>query len=171
MSEPPVSIRRAVPSDRPAAVALWTALHREHEAQDARYRLADDAAARWATDFGTWARSDVDRIWLAFDGEVGAAAPVGLLTAHLYTPAPTFAASRMVYVDDLYVAPRARRAGVAGGLLDEARAWGFANDATEVRAGVLASNPAARAFWAREGGVDFSVVVTVDLTAPGSQPS
>lgn len=165
-----MTIRRAVPSDRPAAVALWTALHREHEAQDARYRLADDAAARWVTDFGTWARSDADRIWLALDDGAPDEAPVGLLTAHLYTPAPTFAPSLMVYVDDLYVAPRARGLGVAGGLLDEARAWAFASGATEVRAGVLASNPAARAFWAREGGVDFSVVVTVDLRG-GAQPS
>ena len=165
-----MTIRRAVPSDRPAAVALWTALHREHEAQDARYRLAPDAAARWATDFRTWARSDADRIWLALDDQADEA-PVGLLTAHLYTPAPTFAPSLMVYVDDLYVAPRARRRGVAGGLLGAARAWAVASEAAEIRAGVLASNPAARAFWARTGGVDFSVVVTVGLTAPGAQPS
>ena len=154
------TIRRATPPDRGAAVALWTALHREHEAQDPRYRLSDDAAARWATDFGTWARSDADRIWLAdLDGE----SPVALLSAHLYTPAPTFQPSVMVYVDDLYVAPSARGLGTAQALLDEARAWALANGATEIRAGVLATNPAGRAFWARAGAVDFSVVVTIPM--------
>lgn len=152
-------VRRAKPSDRAAAVALWTRLHREHEAQDARYRLSDDAAQRWATDFGTWARSDADRVWLAeADGDT-----VGLLTAHLYAPAPTFQPAVMVYVDDLYVAPEARGRGVAGLLLDEARAWARANGATEIRAGVLAANPPGRAFWEGQGAVDFSVVVTIPL--------
>ena len=155
----PVTIRRAVRSDREAAVALWRALHREHEAQDARYRLSDDAAARWATDFGTWTRSDADRVWLA----ERAGAPVGLLTAHLYAPAPTFQPALMVYVDDLYVAPAARRAGAAALLLDEARAFALANGATEIRAGVLAQNPAGRAFWRRHGAADFSVVVTIQV--------
>ncbi len=155
----PVTIRRATRADRDAAVALWTALHREHEALDARYRLADAAAGRWATDFRTWAESDADRIWLA---DLGGAA-VGLLTAHLYTPAPTFAEALMVYVDDLYVAPAARRRGAASLLLDEARAWAYGAGATELRAGVLAVNAAARAFWAQQAGADFSVVVSVPL--------
>ena len=158
-ADAPAAVRRAVASDGAAAVALWTALHREHEAQDERYRLSDDAAARWATDFRTWVRSDADRIWLAeADG-----APVGLLTAHLYAPAPTFQPAVMVYVDDLYLAPGARGRGVAGRLMDEARAWAYANRATEIRAGVLAVNRAARAFWEKQGAAAFSVVVSVPL--------
>ena len=43
MSEPTVRVAR--PSDLPAALALWRALHREHEAQDDRYRQSDDAAS------------------------------------------------------------------------------------------------------------------------------
>ncbi len=155
----PVTIRRATRADRDAAVALWAALHREHEALDDRYHLAGDAEERWATDFRTWAESDADRVWLA--DRAGSA--VGLLTAHLYTPAPTFAEALMVYVDDLYVAPAARRRGAAGLLLDEARAWAYGAGATELRAGVLAGNAAARAFWARQGAADFSVVVAVPL--------
>lgn len=156
--------RRATRADRDAAVALWSALHREHEAQDARYRVADDAADRWATDFETWVRSEGDRIWLA----EAAGTPVGLLTAHLYAPVPTFQPALMVYVDDLYVAPAARSGGVAALLLDEARAFAFACGATEIRAGVLASNPAGRAFWTRQGARDFSVVVTIQLEEPAA---
>ena len=156
-----MTVRRAVLADRAAAVALWTALHREHEALDARYRLADDAADRWATDVADWTRSDGDRVWLAHDAADGP--PVGLLTAHLATPPPTFAAALWVWVDDLYVAPAARGRGVASLLLDEARIWAHGHGATEVRAGVLASNPAGRAFWARQGAADVSAVVAIPL--------
>ena len=154
-----VEIRRATRDDRAEAVALWTALHHEHEALDARYVLADDAAARWATDFADWVRSDTDRVWLAVAG----AAAVGLLTAHLTTPAPTFAPALMVWVDDLYVAPAARGRGTGRRLLDEARVWAHGLGATEIRAGVLAANPAGRGFWTREGASDVSVVVTIPL--------
>ncbi len=154
-----MTIRIARPSDLPVALSLWEALHREHEAQDDRYRLADDAAKRWATDFRTWTRSDADRLWLAFaEGQA-----VGLLTAHVYEAAPVFAPVAMIYVDDLYVAPQARRSGLARRLLDEACQWGTEVGATEIRAGVLASNPAGRAFWERQGATDFSVTVTLPL--------
>ena len=57
----------------------------------------------------------------------------------------------MVYVDDLYVAPAARGQRLSSRLLDEARAWGYAQGATELRAGVLAANATGRHVWAREG--------------------
>ncbi|MEM7788816.1 MAG: GNAT family N-acetyltransferase [Bacteroidota bacterium] len=153
-----MTVRVARPSDLPVALSLWEALHRAHEALDPRYRLGADAGLRWSNDFRTWTRSATDRVWLALDG-----GPVGLLTGHLYEPAPTFAPFSMVYVDDLYVAPAARGAGVATALLDAARAWGREEGATQLRAGVLARNEAGRAFWARQGTEDLSVTVTVDL--------
>lgn len=155
----PVEIRRATRADCDAAVALWTALHHEHEALDARYVLADGAASRWAADVAEWVRSDADRVWLADAGGTA----VGLLTAHLFTPAPTFATALMVWVDDLFVAPETRGQGIGQALLDEARVWAHGVGATEIRAGVLAANPGGRAFWAREGATDVSVVVTVAL--------
>ncbi len=155
-----VTIRAARPSDRAAAVGLWTALHREHEGYDTRYVLADDAPARWGTDFRDWTQSRHDAVWLA---EMPLGEAVGLLTAHLYEPAPTFKPYPLVYVDDLYVSPDVRRQGVGHRLLDAARAWGRDLGAVELRAGVLASNPSARAFWSREAAADFSVIVTLPL--------
>lgn len=153
-----MTIRPARSSDLPAALALWIALHREHEAQDDRYRLSDDATSRWSADFRTWTRSATDRVWLGLD-----AGAVGLLTAHVYEPAPVFAPVRMLWVDDLYVAPGARRAGLAARLLDAARQWGHEVGATELRAGVLATNAAGRAFWSRHGAADLSVTVRMPL--------
>lgn len=154
-----VAIREARPSDLAVALPLWEALHREHEARDPRYRLSDDAARRWSTDFRDWARSDGSRIWLAVDG--GQA--VGLLTAHLYQPAPTYRPRLFVHVDDLYVAPDLRGSGVGRQLLDAARAWGRTAGAEHLQAGVLATNEAGRAFWTRQGAEDYSVTITLPL--------
>ena len=154
-----MTVRLARPSDLAVALPLWEALHREHEARDPRYRLSDDASARWSTDFRSWTRSGSDRVWLAVDG--GEA--VGLLTAHIYEPAPVFAPSTLIYVDDLYVAPAARRSGLAARLLGEARQWGVDVGATQLRAGVLAQNAAGLAFWHQEGATDFSVTVTIPI--------
>lgn len=158
MSDP--HVRLATASDGPSALALWAALHAEHQAKDERYRLSKDAAQRWLADYREWVRSSNDRVWLAVlaDDE-----PVGLLTAHIYEPAPTYAPTKIVYVDDLYVAVEARGHGLAGQMLSEAKAWGVTHGATQVRAGVLAANAIGRAFWAREGSKDFSVTVTIDL--------
>jgi len=150
-----VAVREARPSDLGAALPLWRALHAEHEALDARYRMAEDAAARWASDFREWTRSVSSRVWLAVD----AVAPVGLLTAHLYEPAPTFQPSLFVHVDDLYVAPPHRGTGLGTRLLDQARDWARAEQAEYLQVGVLAANTAARAFWARQGGAEFSVTM------------
>ncbi|MGB3544201.1 N-acetyltransferase family protein, partial [Rubrivirga sp.] len=104
-------------------------------------------------------RSPASRIWLALEG--GAA--VGLVTAHLYEPAPMYRPSLMVHVDDLYVTPTSRGRGVGSRLIDEARQWGLSQGATELRAGVLAANGAGRAFWETERARDYSVTVVLDL--------
>ena len=151
------TVRLARRADGPAALALWEALHAEHEALDDRYRISADASARWATDFRDWVGGAGHRIWIV--EREGRA--VGLLTAHLYQPAPTFEPYTMVYVDDLYLDPSVRGRGLARQLLDEVRAWAAASGATEIRAGVLAANAEGHAFWARQGAVDYYVTVTL----------
>ncbi|MEO0560281.1 MAG: GNAT family N-acetyltransferase [Bacteroidota bacterium] len=160
------TIRLARRTDAPIALALWQALHAEHERQDSRYRMSEDAAQRWATDFRDWTHSPGHRVWLAeIASPVSESAQrvVGLLTAHLYQPAPTFEPYTMVYVDDLYLIPAARGQGVADRMMDEVRAWADESDAIEIRAGVLAVNSAGRAFWAKQGATDFYVTVTARL--------
>ncbi|HLA64348.1 MAG TPA: GNAT family N-acetyltransferase [Rhodothermales bacterium] len=153
------TIRRARAADADAVRALWEALHREHEATDARYRLSEDAALRWASDLREWTRSDADRVLVAEqEGEL-----VGLTVAHLMWPAPVYASHLMVWVDDFFVLSAHRGQGIGRALLDALRAWGREKGAEEIRAGVLATNPGARRFWAGAGGVDYSVTVTLGL--------
>ena len=151
-------VRPARPSDRGAAVDLWLALHREHEALDARYRLDASAASRWRADVGDWIRGDAAGVWLAeADG-----APVGLAVAHRYEPAPIYAPAPILFVSDLYVAPAHRGRGVGHALLTAARDWGAAGGLRQVQVGVLAANAAGLAFWERAGATPYSVTMTID---------
>ncbi len=157
-----MTVRRVRAADVPAAQALWAALHREHERLDPRYRLSEDAAARWASDLRAWARSDADRVLVA---EAEGGALIGLAVAHLAWPPPVYAPHLLVWVDDLYVEPAHRGSGAGRALLDALKAWGREAGATDLRAGVLATNPAGRAFWASAGGADYQVTVTLPLDA------
>ena len=158
-------VRRARAADLPAAQALQAALHREHEGLDPRYRLADDAAARWAADLRVWVRSDADRVLVA---DAGAAGLVGLAVAHLAWPPPIYVPRLMVWVDDLYVAPPWRGRGVARALVAALGAWGRDAGAADLRAGVLAANAAGRAFWAAAGAGPYSLTVALPLDPPAN---
>ncbi len=166
-----ITIRRAGRDDRTAAVSLWRQLQADHEAQDPRYRIAPDAEARWATDYRTWTRAHTSRVWVA---EVTAAAPeasgelVGLLTAHLADPTPMYRGASFVFVSDLVTASTWRGQGIGARLVETARAWGREVGAGELRAGVLATNPAGRRFWEREGGADYTITVVMPLESAAS---
>ncbi|HIG73334.1 MAG TPA: GNAT family N-acetyltransferase [Bacteroidetes bacterium] len=159
---PPV-IRKATRADRDGALALWRLLQQEHEAQDDRYRISEDAEARWATDFRTWTRAHTSAVWVAEADDQLA----GLLTAHLAEPAPMYSGPSFVFVGDIVVAPAWRGAGLGRRLLEAAREWARQVGAGEIRAGVLATNPAGRAFWERQGATDFSVTVAIPLEGAG----
>lgn len=139
------------------AVELWQALHREHEALDARYRLDVSAASRWRADVGEWIRSPDAGVWLAVDD----ARPVGLVVAHAYEPAPIYAPKRLLFVSDLYVVPTHRGRGIGGELLRTAREWGVGRGLGELQVGVLAANADGLAFWERVGARPYSVTMTL----------
>ena len=158
-----VTIRPASRGDLDGALALWTLLQREHEAQDPRYRMAGDAAARWTTDFRTWTRGHSSGVWVAEEAD---GTLVGLLTAHLAEPAPMYQGEPFVFVGEIVVAAGWRGRGVGGALLNAARDWGREVGAKEIRAGVLAANSPGQRFWEQEGGRAFSTTVIVPLDPP-----
>lgn len=166
---PEATIRRARRADEAEAVGLWRLLQAGHEAQDGRYRVSGDAAARWATDFRTWVRAHTARVWVAEAPapEAPGARLVGLCTALLADPSPMYRGGSFVFVGDIVTAPAWRGRGLGHRLVREARAWAREVGAAEIRAGVLATNPAGRRFWAREGADDFSVTVTIPLERGG----
>ena len=157
-------IRKARRADRDGALALWRLLQDEHEALDPRYRISDDAGARWSTEFRDWTRAHSSAIWVAESDD----RLVGLLTAHLAEPAPIYSGTPFVFVGEIVVAREWRGTGIARRLLGAAREWGRQIGAAELRAGVLATNPGGRRFWERQGGRDFTVTVVVPLDEPGA---
>lgn len=69
-------------------------------------------------------------------------------------PVPTtLEAGEFVYLDDLYVTPRARGQGVATALLSEARRWAIERGAVEIR---LAADAADEALWRLYRDAGFS---------------
>lgn len=159
-----MTLRRATRRDRDGAVALWRQLQADHEAQDDRYRISDDAEARWTTDFRMWTRSHGYRVWVAEAPEAGL---IGLLTALIAEPAPVYRGAPFVFVSDLVVDRLWRGRGIASDLLDEARIWAHEIGAREVRAGVLATNARGRRFWEQQGASDFNVTVAIPLEPRG----
>lgn len=154
-----VTIRPARLFDRDAALALWAQLQAEHEALDARHRPSASARDRWGNDFGVWAGSNVDCVFVAeAGGEI-----VGLVTAHTYWPAPVYEQEMEVYLTELVVAPEHRSAGIGARLVEAVRGWARNLGVRQIRAGVLSRNERARAFWARQGADDYFATVTLPV--------
>ena len=159
-----VTVRPARRGDLDGALALWRLLQREHEAYDPRYRMSDDAEARWSTDFRDWIRAHSSSVWVA---EESGGRLVGMLTALLAEPAPVYRGEPFVFVGEIVVATDWRGRGVGRALLAAARGWGREVGARGLRAGVLAENEAGRRFWEREGGRDYIVTIAAPLDPPG----
>ena len=132
-----VEIRRAEINDLEQVVALWSLLHRTHEALDPRYRLSADAPLRWSNDFREFVRSGRHRYFVA---ETGAGKLVALLVAQATFPTPLYEPELYVHIDELIVAHDFRGQGIGEHLVQEALRWADEIEAVDVRAGVLASN-------------------------------
>ena len=155
------AVRRAGPADLTALVALWTALHEHHAALDARYALTDDAPRRWAADAREWLRSDADRVWAAErDGALD-----GFATAHRTSVGAIYRAPEVVYLDDLFVMPRARGEGLGRALVEAVAEWAREIGASEIRLGVLAANAEAEAFWRRAGAAPVALTMALPAGA------
>ena len=155
-----LTVRQAEAADRAVALALWQALHREHETLDSRYRLAPDAELRWANDFDLWLRGGPHRVLLATSESVS----VGLLVAHLGYPISVYAPAPYLHIDDLYVVPAFRGKGGGRALVAEAERWGRAEGATSLQVGALSANVGGRRFWEREGLTPYNVTLSKPLT-------
>lgn len=105
----PITIRRAVPADGPGYVALVRAL-----AEFEQLPGPDDEAARRLVDdaFGERPRYE---LWIGErDGERGGEIVAYAVTFETYS---TFLARPTLFLEDLFVHPRARREGIAKAML------------------------------------------------------
>lgn len=141
----PITVRRAVPADAPAYVSLVRAL-----AEFEQLPGPDDAAAaRLVAD----AFADPPRyeLWVAeVDGVIRAYA----VTFATYS---TFLAKPSLYLEDLFVHPDARRAGVASAMLARLRDEAAARGCGRFEWMVLDWNADAQKLYARIGAEEHAM--------------
>jgi ribosomal protein S18 acetylase RimI-like enzyme len=135
----PFQVRRASAADLRIAAELFDG-YRQFYGQPADYPLAE-AFLR-----DRLANND-SVIFLAVDPESGA----GLGFVQLYPSFSSVAARRLWILNDLFVAPAARRRGVGRALLDAARDHGVATGAKRLVLSTAASNREARALYESYG--------------------
>ena len=157
-------VRRAEAADQEQLGTLWHDFLNEQAAHDERFAIADDAMERWHNDFPLWLEDETHRVFVA----VPNAAPVGFVTAHRWGPPPIYAPSSEVYLDEIYVAPAARREGLGAQLVAAVRHWAESLGASRLRMRTVAANDTARAFWSEQDAAPFSTTFTLEL-APDNE--
>ncbi len=117
-------IRRATLEDVPAIVALQQRIHGEHVAYDPRRWTIRDAPPDVV--YEAWlqellADHEVKGLVLVATNDAGAV--VGYLLSEVKPEASREWSAACVYVQDIYVAPEARRCGHARALMTECMSW------------------------------------------------
>jgi ribosomal protein S18 acetylase RimI-like enzyme len=136
------TIRPAVASDAAALADLWRDVDELHaRLHPGFFRAAPRARAAIDKALG----SDDQAIFVAEE----AGRPVGLVHAQIFdTPeSPNLMPRRRMHVEELVVAPHARRRGLGRRLLDEAVTWGRSRGARETVLVVWEGNTAAARFY------------------------
>jgi GNAT superfamily N-acetyltransferase len=151
--DPPVRIRPREAGDLDRCVRVLTAVHE-----------TSGYPANWPADPAGWLTPDgIARAWVATTREVP-------LAGHVIVRQPDagLAGGRAAEVSRLFVAPAARRRGVAQALLDQAIGWATP-DGLDLVLDVTDELRAARALYER-AGFRLTGTTVADWTAPGGQP-
>lgn len=152
-------IRQARRSDEAALGRMWYELLRAQGELDARFTPSEDALERWRNDFRSWLERLSRRIYVAeADGEVR-----GFVTAEQWAPPPVFDDRPGVFINELYVAPDYRRAGIGTRLVDAVKEWAEELGVHQVRAAVVARNEGGAAFWRSIGAEAVSQTFAIVL--------
>jgi ribosomal protein S18 acetylase RimI-like enzyme len=142
-----VAIHPAAAEDEWAVRSLFGALHAGNAALESRFALAAGWQGLLAEHLACERVSGMGQTMLAWAGRE----PVGLAMVAGNPGAPMFRHRGWAELTALYVVAAFRGAGVADRLLAAAQSWARANDFTEVRLYVTASNNRARRFYASAG--------------------
>lgn len=142
-----LAIRRATAADLDRICGWWAELAQLHAAASPRFRLAP-GALRSAHTYFEGELSGADSLVLVADLD---GAPAGFANAQVRPRPPVLDPSIMGHVDNVYVVPAARRAGVASALLAAVRAWFEGRGLKVWGTHVHAWNEASLALCARHG--------------------
>jgi ribosomal protein S18 acetylase RimI-like enzyme len=164
------NVRRAASDDQDRLGELWLDLLNEQAEHDDRLVIAEDARERWNNDFPVWLEDETCRIYVA-ETET---AIVGFVSVHRWGPPPIYEASSELYLDELYVAPSARREGYGTQLVHAVVDWADRLQARRIRLSTLSANEAAQAFWTSQDAVPMTTTFTLERSpeeSPGDGSS
>ncbi len=153
-------VRRVIRADAEALDALWMAFVREQSAADPRLAPSPEAGRLWAGTRREAVDTGTPAVWVAEDA---GGALVGFVVAEPFAASPVYADAREVYVGELYVAPAARRTGLARRLLDAATDWATAEGADRLRFDIARGNAAAESLVAAWNARPLATTYTRDL--------
>ncbi|HEX8386891.1 MAG TPA: GNAT family N-acetyltransferase [Rubricoccaceae bacterium] len=147
---PPVDVRRATARDLDTAAPLFDAYRQFYE------QPPDPALARRFLTERLDAGDTVLLLALDADG-------AGLGFTHLFPSFTSVGAARLFVLNDLFVAPAARRLGVAGALLDAAEAHARSEGAVRLVLQTAVDNGPAQRLYERRGWTRDDAFVTYEL--------
>lgn len=152
-------IRPAEERDIDALTSAWIDLLNEQGELEEQFGPAEDAEERWRNDVRELIRDDECFLQVAIaEGDLA-----GFVRAHRWVPAPVYAISEEVFIDELYVIPAHRRGGIGRALVGAVEEWAAERGLTGMRLSVLHQNEGGRAFWKSCGAKPFAVEMIKQL--------
>lgn len=136
-------VRRAVPEDLPALVALFKEFIDFNARYQAYFSRAPDTHERWA-ETTAGALADQDCIILVAEDARGI---VGFCSAGIQENPPVYTLRRHGFIREIAVAGNCRREGIGRRLFLEAERWLTARGICRIELHVAEGNPVSLSFW------------------------
>ena len=141
-----IEIRRALPVEREALLALWLRLIDHHRRLDPAYPVPGSLRLGLQSEIDRGLSRSGCAIWLALAG----GEPVGFAFAEAEEASRRADDAAVGWIHELWIEPAWRRRGAATGLVGRARAF-LAERGGRLAVRVEAANPDALAFWRTQG--------------------
>ncbi len=163
MSGRDFTIRRGRREDAAEAARLWVQSAEEHAGYDPVYASAPNAGRMMRRFLADLASTSHSFLFIAVTGADTTEEKdtteeiIGFVSGELREGSPAFDSRTWASVEDIYVTPEYRSAGVGRALIDHARSWAKGKGSDGLSLQVAAANDRARKFYQELGFREVSV--------------
>ncbi len=140
-------IRRAAPGDRARLVSLWLDLVAHHRRLDPDYPAVPGIRDALQREIERGLTQPACGMWLA----EAADEPVGFLFAEVEATGSPASGGGLAWIHELFVAPEARRRGIASRLVEAALAFFAERGSSRTAVRVESANSEGERFWRARG--------------------
>jgi len=144
-----VKVRTAEESDVPGLVELWVEFMDFHTSLDPGFARSSNATANWAEYITSILGDETYRVLVASDGQVLA----GYIVAIVQEYPPIRTIEKFGFIQEIAVARRFRRKGIARQLFESAEVWLVGKGVPQVEVKIDVANKASQALFGSEGFV------------------